>query len=123
MQAAKVLNVAVGADLDREGLAALENTAKLNAITGDRGGAASALSFLSKTLAIVGYCVYSGIEIAMKATSSAQPDAVLTVVGFGEMTFKKNKYELKQKPVAANPGTVTVTSSLGGSATRTVKVK
>ena len=61
-------------------------------------------------------------ELKVEATSSAQPGAVLTVVGFGEMTFKRGRYELKIKPVA-NPGTVTVISSLGGSATMTVTVR
>ena len=61
-------------------------------------------------------------ELRVEATSSEQPGAVLTLVGFGEMTFKKGKYTFKKKPTA-NPGTVTVTSSLGGGATKTVKVK
>ena len=61
-------------------------------------------------------------ELKVTATSSAQPDAVLTLVGFGEMKFRKNKYEFKKKPLA-NPGTVTVTSSLGGSATATVVIR
>ena len=61
-------------------------------------------------------------ELKVTATSTEQPGAVLTVVGYGQMTFKKGKYELKIKPVA-NPGTVTVTSSLGGSATKSVKVR
>ena len=38
------------------------------------------------------------------------------------MTFKKGKYELKIRPVA-DPGTVTVTSDLGGSATKSVTVR
>jgi fibronectin type 3 domain-containing protein len=60
----------------------------------------------------------------LEATSSQQPAAVLTVVGFGQMTWKNNKqlYTLSKKPVS-NPGTVTVTSSLGGSDTKTVTVK
>ena len=61
-------------------------------------------------------------ELKVNATSSEQPDAELTLVGFGQMTFKKNKYEFKIKKVD-NPGTVTVTSNLGGSDTATVKVR
>jgi hypothetical protein len=61
-------------------------------------------------------------ELKVVATSSASPDAVLTVVGFGPMTFKNGKYELKLKPVV-NPGTVTVISSLGGSATKSVRIR
>ncbi len=64
------------------------------------------------------------LELKVRATSSEQPGAVLTVIGFGQMRSKddKNYYEFKTKPVA-NPGTVTVTSSLGGSDTATVKSK
>jgi hypothetical protein len=61
-------------------------------------------------------------ELKVQATSSEQPGAVLTVVGFGQMTFKKNKYELKDRPVPY-PGTVTVTSDLGGSGTATVRIR
>jgi M6 family metalloprotease-like protein len=63
-------------------------------------------------------------ELTVEATSSEQPNATLTVVGFGVMTYKanRNKYELKIRPVA-NPGTVTVTSSQGGSATQTVTTR
>ncbi|MCP5052043.1 MAG: Ig-like domain-containing protein [bacterium] len=57
-------------------------------------------------------------EFKVKATSSEQPNAILTVVGWGNMTFNKNKYELKIKPLAplTAPQSVTVVSSLGGSA-------
>lgn len=61
-------------------------------------------------------------ELKVEATSSAQPGAVLTVQGFGTMTFSKNKYRYGQKRVA-NPGTVTVTSDLGGTATATVRLR
>ena len=61
-------------------------------------------------------------ELKVTATSTEQPGAVLTVVGFGQMTFKNDKYELKVKPVD-NPGTVIVTSNLGGSATKSVRVR
>ncbi|MCP4656410.1 MAG: hypothetical protein GY856_13435, partial [bacterium] len=59
-------------------------------------------------------------ELKVESTSSDQPAAVLTVVGWGQMTWKNGKYEYKKKPVA-NPGTVTVESSSGGSDTATVK--
>lgn len=62
--------------------------------------------------------------LLVEATSSQQPSAVLTVVGYGQMTWKNNRqlYTFSKKPTT-NPGTVTVTSSLGGSATATVTVK
>jgi M6 family metalloprotease-like protein len=63
-------------------------------------------------------------ELTVEATSSEQPNATLTVVGFGTMTYlaNRNKYELKIRPVG-NPGTVTVTSSQGGSDTKTVTIR
>jgi hypothetical protein len=62
-------------------------------------------------------------ELKVEATSSEQPNAVLTLVGFGEMAFKRGKYSFKIKPVPNNPGSVTVNSDLGGSATKTVKLR
>ena len=64
-------------------------------------------------------------KLKVQATSSAQPLAVLTVVDFGQMKFKskKDRYELKVKSVNSSPGTVTVTSSLGGIATAPVQIK
>ena len=62
-------------------------------------------------------------EIIVRATSTEQPIAILTVEGYGEMTFivEKNRYELRIKP-ASDPGdSITVTSSSGGSAEDTVK--
>ena len=47
---------------------------------------------------------------------------ILTVEGFGTMTFKNGKYSLKKKPVDY-PTTITVTSSLGGSALANVVIK
>ena len=61
-------------------------------------------------------------ELKVEATSSDNGNVTLTVVGYGNMTWKadKSKYEYKVKPVA-NPGaTVTVNSSGGGSATKNV---
>ncbi len=62
-------------------------------------------------------------EFKVRATSSTQPDAVLTVVDFGQMIFKKDKYELKIKPLAPEqvPSSVTVQSSHGGLDTAVVQ--
>jgi hypothetical protein len=68
--------------------------------------------------------------LAVTATSSAGGTAVLTVwnadqtLNIGTMTYssKSKTYSLKKK-LAANPGTVWVKSSQGGSASRTVTVK
>jgi serine protease len=61
-------------------------------------------------------------ELKVEARSSAQPDAVLTVVGYGQMRFSKDKYKFRQKPVDY-PATVTVVSDLGGSDTVSVTIK
>jgi VCBS repeat-containing protein len=60
-------------------------------------------------------------RLTVQAKSSAQPTAVLTVVGYGTMTYnrKSGVYTL-QATSATKPATVTVRSSLGGSATRAV---
>lgn len=57
-------------------------------------------------------------------TSQPGTGTALTVVGYGGMTYsaKTKKYTF-QAPLASAPATVTVTSSLGGSATKTVTVK
>ena len=57
-------------------------------------------------------------RLDVRATSSQGGIAVLTVEGFGVMTYNpsKNRYQLTVQGVA-NPGTVTVTSSLGGTDT------
>jgi hypothetical protein len=54
-------------------------------------------------------------ELKVTAISSEQPSAVLRV----DMVWKNNRYEFEVRPVSS-PGTVTVTSDLGGSATATV---
>lgn len=63
-------------------------------------------------------------KLEVEATSSEGGVAVLTVEGFGAMTYnaKKNVYRLRLTGVA-NPGSVTVTSSLGGTDTATVTEK
>jgi len=59
--------------------------------------------------------------LSVSATSSAQPNAILTVVGFGQMTYKtKTKTYTFTSTVDTKPASVTVTSSRGGSATATV---
>lgn len=64
-------------------------------------------------------------ELKVEATSNGTPAPVLTVVGFGAMTYDSNKkkYSLTLKPVNTNPGTITVTSSKGGSASKAVTVR
>ena len=64
-------------------------------------------------------------ELKVEATSSDNGNVTLTVTGYGTMNWKadKNKYEYKKKPVAAPGSTVTVTSSGGGSAVKTVTIK
>ena len=64
-------------------------------------------------------------ELRVEAFSSAQPNVTLTVEGYGTMAWKadKNKYELRIKPVANPGGSVTVTSDLGSSATKTITLK
>jgi hypothetical protein len=61
----------------------------------------------------------------VEATSTGAPAAVLTVQGFGQMDYDagKNKYTFLLKPVNTYPGTVTVVSDLGGSATKSVRNK
>jgi beta-lactam-binding protein with PASTA domain len=63
-------------------------------------------------------------ELKVEATSSDGGSVTLTLVGYGTMTYKsdKNKYEYKAT-VGSAPSTITVTSSGGGSATKTVTQK
>ncbi|MEW6324188.1 MAG: S8 family serine peptidase [Nitrospirota bacterium] len=62
--------------------------------------------------------------LTVQATSSDAPAAVLTVDGYGAMTYnhRRGNYTLTVRGTA-NPGAVTVTSSLGGSAALPVTVK
>ena len=61
-------------------------------------------------------------RLTVQATSSAQPNAVLTVVGYGTMTYKaKTKNYVLQAPAPIEPATVTITSNVGGTATASVK--
>jgi ABC-type sulfate transport system substrate-binding protein len=62
-------------------------------------------------------------ELKVEATSSDQPNVTLTLVGYGTMTWKNNKYEFKGKGVADPGATVTVTSSGGGEDTKAVTQK
>ena len=62
----------------------------------------------------------------MQATSSVPGGiAVLTVEGYGPMTYDKrtDAYKFQAKPVVDPGGEVTVTSSLGGSDTKPVTYK
>ena len=58
-------------------------------------------------------------KLRVHATSSDQPGALLTLVGFGQMNWKNDKYEYKENPVEC-PDSVTVISDYGGSATAVV---
>jgi len=60
--------------------------------------------------------------LSVQATSSAAPTAVLTLVGFGNLVYNSvtNLYQKSFNNVLSNPGSVTVTSNMGGSATATV---
>ncbi|MFQ5607579.1 MAG: PKD domain-containing protein, partial [Candidatus Zixiibacteriota bacterium] len=63
-------------------------------------------------------------KLDVRATSD-NPNATLTVVGFGVMTYKarKNRWELKVQPVSPGPTSITVTSDFGGSDTSPVTLK
>jgi hypothetical protein len=65
----------------------------------------------------------AGRKLTVWATSTGAPQAVLTLVGYGTMTYDSanNRYTFV-KNNTNNPGTVTVTSSQGGSDTETVTV-
>ena len=71
----------------------------------------------------VGTATYSSSThtLTVYATSTQQPAPVLTVVGFGAMTWNvtNNRYELTAN-INSAPASVTVTSSAGGSGTRTL---
>lgn len=64
-------------------------------------------------------------QLRVEAISSRQPQAVLTLVGYGTMTYDaaSQKYVYAQKVKTAPGGQVTVQSSEGGSATREVTFK
>ena len=80
------------------------------------------MHFMKKDTLLILYITLYKDELKVKATSSGAPDAVLTVEGYGVMSFKSGPqvYEFKDKPVANPGGSVTVTSSLGGSDTAPV---
>ncbi|RME20330.1 MAG: PKD domain-containing protein, partial [Candidatus Zixiibacteriota bacterium] len=85
--------------------------------SGGGGGGADNVSILKAEYRV------SKSELKVRATSD-NPNATLTVVGYGVMTYKANKgyWELKVKTSPA-PSTVTVTSDFGGSATANVVLK
>ena len=63
-------------------------------------------------------------QLVVEATSSLQPQAVLTLVGYGEMTYSAADGLYIYQAKAGNPGnSVTVTSDLGGRATAAVNRK
>ena len=53
-------------------------------------------------------------ELKVEAHSSAEPGPTLTLVGWGDMPWSKEKYKFTQKPVEC-PASVTVTSPPGRS--------
>jgi VCBS repeat-containing protein len=60
-------------------------------------------------------------QLSVTAKSSVQPDATLTVEGYGTMTYKaKTKTYVLTASALTKPASVTVTSSRGGSATANV---
>jgi hydrogenase small subunit len=63
-------------------------------------------------------------ELRVEATSTRQPEAVLTLAGYGQMTWlsDKNLYQFRKEEIAQPSGTITVSSSFGGSATTPVTV-
>lgn len=62
-------------------------------------------------------------KLVIEATSSAAPSTTLTVAGYGVMTYNVSlgRYTLTVNGVTSNPGSVTVTSDIGGSRTGTVR--
>ncbi len=64
-------------------------------------------------------------ELRVEAFSSDQPNAILSVNGYGRMVWKadKDKYELRIKPTADPGAPITVTSDLGGTATKSITYK
>ena len=63
-------------------------------------------------------------KLSVTAKSTAQPNVTLTVVGYGQMTWNsKSKAYTYSVTTSTPPSSVTVTSSLGGSAMGTVTVK
>jgi len=64
-------------------------------------------------------------ELKVEATSSQGGTAVLTVDGYGQMTYNnpRNLYQFSEKSVPDPEGSITVTSSLGGEQTVAVTYK
>jgi hypothetical protein len=61
--------------------------------------------------------------LTIQCSSTAAPSVDLSVAGFGPMTWNSNtgKYQLVLGGVLTNPNNITVTSSIGGSQTSTVR--
>jgi hypothetical protein len=57
-----------------------------------------------------------GLTLSVRATSTAAPDAILTMVGFGDLQYKATvgNYSKTVSGVLLNPGMVTITSDHGG---------
>ena len=59
-------------------------------------------------------------ELTVRANSTHEPGVTLTVVGYGDMTWTGSEYEYLEKKVSDPGGSVTVTSTGGGSDTESV---
>ncbi len=61
--------------------------------------------------------------LTVQCSSTAAPSVDLSIAGFGPMTWNSNtgKYQLVLSGVNSNPNNITVTSSIGGSQTSTVR--
>jgi PKD repeat protein len=66
--------------------------------------------------------IASRTQLKVEATSSGAAGTVLSVAGFGRMSYdsSKNVYSFIQNSVSNNPGSVTITSSMGGSGSKVV---
>lgn len=62
-------------------------------------------------------------KLIVEATSSAAPSTTLNVAGYGVMTYNVSlgRYTLTVNSVNSNPGTITVTSDIGGSRNSSVR--
>jgi FtsP/CotA-like multicopper oxidase with cupredoxin domain len=93
-------------------------------VTSSGGGSATYNFPVADTVTIqnVSYSTASGGTLAIVATSSNQPAAILTAPGYGALGWKSwlNFYRTTFTEIGAKPTSVTVVSSSGGSDTKTV---
>ena len=64
-------------------------------------------------------------ELKVEATSSDGGNVTLTIVGYGDMTWnsRKSKYTFRKKPLADPGGSITITSTGGGSVNAAITYK